>query len=894
MSDTKRTLALLGNLDKLLCRQPETDVELAHVPTNPEDRDDKDKKAYLGHILIHGPPGFGKTTLALQLTKWRLETTCPDKIKVYSLEVPVHSLETQYRRVGGSDEGVEFDDAGGASDETSFFQHVGQDELNLLVIDSITTLQGLAQHKGYVRSFLNAMRTRNCCVVATAEAHSELQYLETLFDTVIKFHDLEHNSFFSRHIQVAKARHSQIAEGYHPYEIVEKHGICVYPNMHAYNTLFVGEVAPADGQSEVTRQLAAPLFGSKLDEKLLGEGEDRKIPESVLLYGPDSTYKRTLLKMFAAECEKSTLVVDLSEDLRAEDWRQGSRVVNHSQGCDVARLAREQHKLLKSIPRVSIGEKIIYLLSGFVPEVQQEHLIMLLHDIMKDNKTRPSRIALYDNGAYAQGLAHLHSTKTSTGLFMPTLARMCHTAKMPLLIVMRSTSDRRMYELARPVTKLHLRTRLLSVFGKRVVAMEVDGTGPIDKSSRKESTPLVLKPIVGVDEVDADGEFLDTFINLNTDAPHRSPLLIYLPVEVDRDREYLERMKRLVKAACGESLGRTGITVSPIKPEDWGVLPSYAYHLADRPRENTVIMAVDELSRARTGQYNGLQDEKIFRRDVLLALKAEGSAADESSCISIWQPGLAITWVCVMLDALFAGLRQTLGPEIGPSEVQANFAKVLEDEKTWMFDVASVEQAFKAFERSGYKPSGNRVKDLIGNEVYEWKEGRTVWIWFSQLTELFRKHDKWRTGSTVISLPGGGWTADWWLHVMEGSASMGLGDMVVDKVLLSAEEQFTRYSGGMTIDVQDETAREAAWRYTAVTNAQVATIHKNANRRHMLPGYGDFTRQLVGLGKTMHLLWCNAHEDVGARDEICKEFVARARALMRAAQQADSKDRGAR
>ena len=116
--------------------------------------------------------------------------------------------------------------------------------------------------------------------------------------------------------------------------------------------------------------------------------------------------------------------------------------------------------------------------------------------------------------------------------------------------------------------------------------------------------------------------------------------------------------------------------------------------------------------------------------------------------------------------------------------------------------------------------------------------------WYSQLRELIDRHPGLAEHLGVCSLPGGGFTGDWYLGVAKRSVSHSLGKSVA-LLLCSEQEEYKRFAKGVGLPVRqkfyDKAGTFLAWpRAGGVTLQHIAEIYRGAFQRASLSSYKLF------------------------------------------------------
>lgn len=122
--------------------------------------------------------------------------------------------------------------------------------------------------------------------------------------------------------------------------------------------------------------------------------------------------------------------------------------------------------------------------------------------------------------------------------------------------------------------------------------------------------------------------------------------------------------------------------------------------------------------------------------------------------------------------------------------------------------------------------------------------------WYSQLRSLIKSCPALADKLGVCSLPGGGYTGDWFIGIVQGSVSPALGTKVI-KNLCNMSEEFKRFSQGVGLPVRQKfKGRDfLAWdRAEGVSLDDILAIHRKAHSRAAIHGYGKIRSRLALTG----------------------------------------------
>ena len=130
--------------------------------------------------------------------------------------------------------------------------------------------------------------------------------------------------------------------------------------------------------------------------------------------------------------------------------------------------------------------------------------------------------------------------------------------------------------------------------------------------------------------------------------------------------------------------------------------------------------------------------------------------------------------------------------------------------------------------------------------------------WYNQLRDLIDRNPKFAEEYEVCALPAGGFTGDWFVGVASGSASVSLGEKVIE-ALTSVKEEYRRYAMGVGLPTRrsfyesqgnpnerlDE-IKFSPWRFLRGRRdtRRIREIHRNALSRSNLSGYARFRIRL--------------------------------------------------
>jgi hypothetical protein len=115
--------------------------------------------------------------------------------------------------------------------------------------------------------------------------------------------------------------------------------------------------------------------------------------------------------------------------------------------------------------------------------------------------------------------------------------------------------------------------------------------------------------------------------------------------------------------------------------------------------------------------------------------------------------------------------------------------------------------------------------------------------WYSQLRDLIHREPSLAERLSVCRLPGGGFTGDWFVGIVNGSVSRALGQRII-KILCRKEEEHKRFARGVGLPTrrafyENEVFR--AWpRASRVPVDKLLRIHREAHSRADIAGYRKF------------------------------------------------------
>ena len=203
------------------------------------------------------------------------------------------------------------------------------------------------------------------------------------------------------------------------------------------------------------------------------------------------------------------------------------------------------------------------------------------------------------------------------------------------------------------------------------------------------------------------------------------------------------------------------------------------------------------------------------------------------------------TLSCALLDALVVARRQDSGINentvqhlFDPPDEHADEQRLSENALTQVMSLYSVFQLTKYNELS--KRDRIKYKGVLPNDA-------AVYLcWYSQLRDLIARKPELADKLNVSSLPGGGFTGDWFIGIVGGSVSPALGKTIIEK-LCRRDEEYKRFARGVGLPVHESFRKGEffAWyRGLDVPVATVLDIHKGANSRADIPCYGQIRSTL--------------------------------------------------
>ena len=140
--------------------------------------------------------------------------------------------------------------------------------------------------------------------------------------------------------------------------------------------------------------------------------------------------------------------------------------------------------------------------------------------------------------------------------------------------------------------------------------------------------------------------------------------------------------------------------------------------------------------------------------------------------------------------------------------------------------------------------------------------------WYSQLRDLISRHPKLAGKLRVCSLPGGGFTGDWHLGIVQGSVSLALGTSIID-ILCSKGEQHKRLARGVGLPVLPEFFADRKKKFMAWPGSHgiplqaIYKIHQEAMSRAHIKGYDRCRSAIVAVARGLAPIENEGREDKG-------------------------------
>jgi KaiC/GvpD/RAD55 family RecA-like ATPase len=223
--------------------------------------------------------------------------------------------------------------------------------------------------------------------------------------------------------------------------------------------------------------------------------------------------------------------------------------------------------------------------------------------------------------------------------------------------------------------------------------------------------------------------------------------------------------------------------------------------------------------------------------------------ATQSDKHSFWYDQKAReTLACMLMDTLAAAWKQDHpGPQASPAKERPGLlADLLLNRPSLELSTPELDQLVAL---AHLLCAGRTYAAGVGGLRPPLHEKAAVYVcWYSQLRELIDRVPSLAGDLRVCPLPGGGFRGDWYVGILKGSVSYGLGQEVVEK-LCRLDEDYKRFALGVGLPVSDKFStgkcQYFAWplavgvrsRRPTVPVSEVVDIHKGAWLRSDIDGY---------------------------------------------------------
>ena len=425
------------------------------------------------------------------------------------------------------------------------------------------------------------------------------------------------------------------------------------------------------------------------------------------------------------------------------------------------------------------------------------------------------------------------------------------------------------------------------VFGDRYITIHGGGlaAGRGDKGAerQREMVPAVIVP---GRTFRVDLEKLEGLAGFGTSHIHRAGLSLLTFEENELHRKYNQDLEKLIGAALGvipplptpgtdRYREQAGVEVIPFRPDDNQSFHDGLILMAGKPIDKTIVATVDEffvqpdksqeptrvfaalggkmkelpenqrkrvcsylsniekhLEMSKTGvrpyyanvlllAYDGALSKRPFKVPFAswsdLAKQMRGRK--EPPARFGWDRTARETGACLLLDALIPkGQTDDLADYLKRSD----YLRDAEAEVEALVELAQMD-------RGDSRPNAH---------VYA--------CWYSQLRETIRPSAKAKSGlasnTKVCGLPGGGFTGDWYIGVIDGSVSVSLGQRLVD-MLCQEKEEAKRLGCGVGLPTSEKFYTDKAdfplWPGASTYLSDVRSFHDNARSRSGIQDYQD-------------------------------------------------------
>jgi hypothetical protein len=147
------------------------------------------------------------------------------------------------------------------------------------------------------------------------------------------------------------------------------------------------------------------------------------------------------------------------------------------------------------------------------------------------------------------------------------------------------------------------------------------------------------------------------------------------------------------------------------------------------------------------------------------------------------------------------------------------------------------------------KPARRKGKKQNPKEVLP-DDAAAYVCWYSQLRELVERCPNLAEQLYVVALPGGGFTGDWYIGILNGSVSPALGRVILEKIICTREEEYKRFAFGLGLPNRKSLTGTGhmAWpRAWHIPMEEVLAIHHGALSRCEFSQYRKIRTRLSRL-----------------------------------------------
>jgi KaiC/GvpD/RAD55 family RecA-like ATPase len=454
-----------------------------------------------------------------------------------------------------------------------------------------------------------------------------------------------------------------------------------------------------------------------------------------------------------------------------------------------------------------------------------------------------------------------------------------------------------------------LKCEFRDIFGDRYVLVSGEGmvVGRGSKSESQETVPGILQ--TKGERFDIDIDRLKGLVGFDTGHIHRPGLTLNIFTEGESQNAYNHEVAVLLRRALDqpESEYNQIVKVKRFDSKDSEAVHDSINVITGSPLNNTVIYSVDEFDRDTDAflelefisdkekspiSFNPkdyIMDLPNERRSIpyysnvlLMAFRKNLEIAKKKGCISPcvdcsfenntldshlkWQCiynkinslgnntnelypfdfdfYASETLSCLMMDALISGYiadhpeYRTNQELLVNSIIKGPYSHSQIDEVTFMIETLKKSPRYKLVLKEG-DSNHQAEKKMIPNAA--------VYIcWYSQLRSLLWQYPDLSGELNICSLPGWGFTGDWYLGIMKGSVSNGLGIKVL-KSLCNEREEYKRFVKGVGLPTMkvfyEERGKEGhfyTWPGTNIKLDAMRFIYQNAYSRSQLAGYKNY------------------------------------------------------